>query len=210
MRKVVLLILMAILSHSFVFCNLGIKIGSTISNQNWEYQKSDFNRNFDDWRGAYIGICYQAFEIKHAAIITEFSYSQMGTKEEVQGTMVWPDSQGYIDTGPISLENKFSFCSVTIQGRLKPDFNRINPYICLGPRVDYLIDKKSNYDSRVVEKFENISYGFVYGIGLEIKLFHSNAILLESTMNTDLSYLYKTDLLSVKKYSYDFKLGYSF
>jgi len=184
-----------------VFCNLGIKIGSTISNQSWEYQNLNFDREFDNWMGGYFGIYYQLLEKKPFTIYAELSFSTMGTKEQIQGEIVWENTQGYVDTELISLINKFSFCSAAIIGRLKPNVDRIIPYLCIGPRVDYLIDKKSNYNSIVIKEFETFGYGLVYGVGLEINLFHSNNIIFESTLNTDLSYLYKTDVLSVKKLS---------
>ncbi|NQU28656.1 MAG: PorT family protein [Candidatus Marinimicrobia bacterium] len=195
--------------HSFLYSEIGVRFGTNITNQSWEYSELDLNRNFENRFGPNIGVNYKILELNYFDLYADVSYCQMRTSEKMKGTLVWQNQQGYIDADVITLKNEFDFISFALLAHLKPFQTKLNPYLCFGPRVDYLHDKHSNYNSIVIKNFNNYVYGIVIGVGFEIHAYKSSSVVIESTVNTDVSYLYNTDQLSVKKSSYNLVVGYN-
>ena len=189
----------------------GIKLGVSISTQNFKYKTSEIDRDFDNYLGLHADAFVNFVDRKTYAFVAQISFSQKGCIETITPTFVDPVNHGYIDGDPIKFRNRTDYLSLSILGKLNLNLNVLNPYIIIGPRIDFLVNTKSETIPKSI--FDNLnrnSFGMTLGIGREFSLFIPYKTLIEFQYSPDLTKMYDSQFLSIEKTSYEIKMGITF
>jgi len=212
--KTIKIIILSILltcsvSHAQFFTGFGVKSGLSISNQSWDYTEFDIDFDDSNFTGLYLGVFYEFSKYSFFSTIAEISYIQKGFVSKIGKIIVSDNDQGFIEDGTITITNKFEYISFSTLAKFQYDKERFSPFIQIGPRIDIQIRK--NIEMGIVSnKFNETTWGYSFGGGIIFTGFEDFNLILEGMSSRDFSNLYKTDLLEVKKYSYEIKLGLQF
>lgn len=187
----------------------GLKFGTTISNQEWEYsQASGFsNSSFDtDNRiGFNIGIFSEFLDIPFISIVTEVNYIQKGMKKELPVTTI---NQPYGTGEFVTWNTRIDYLNFSAFGKLRFNIGLFAPYVLIGPKIDFEFNKINSLGTvnDVEENFNKNRFGFKVGIGTEIKLLSLN-LLAEILYNKDFNELFENENLKVNSNSFDLRVG---
>lgn len=206
---VVALIIFISSSQAQIIRGYGLKVGATISNQEWEYSKesglSGSSFDTDNRFGFNIGIFSEFLNIPFVSIVTELNYIQKGMKKELPVTTVTqPDGTGEF----VTWDTRVDYINISAFGKLRFNVGLFSPYILLGPKIDFEIKKTNSLGSvNVVEEgFNKNRFGFKVGIGTEINLL-SFTLLAEILYDADFNELYENKNLKVNSNSFNFRVG---
>jgi opacity protein-like surface antigen len=206
---VVALIFVVSSSQAQIIRGYGLKVGTTISNQDWEYSNtsglSHLSFDSDNKIGLNIGIFSEFLNFPFISIVTELNYIQKGMKKEILVTTVTqPDGTGEFATW----DTRVDYINISVFGKLRFNVGLFAPYALLGPKIDFEINKTNSLGSiNIVEKgFNKNRIGFKVGIGTEINLL-SFSLLAEILYDADFNELYKNENLNVNSNSFDFRVG---
>lgn len=187
----------------------GLKFGTTISNQEWEYsQASGFsNSSFDtDNRiGFNIGIFSEFLDIPFISIVTELNYIQKGMKKEIPVTTIYQP----LGTGEfVTWNTRIDYINISAFGKFRFNMGLFAPYVLIGPKIDFEINKINSLETVnvVEENFNKNRFGFKVGIGTEINLLSLN-LLAEILYNKDFNELFENENLKVNSNSFDLRVG---
>ena len=208
MTKIVIIIFFTVsVCAGQLYKGLGIKVGVSSSNQDWNYTDNYADIEGSNVKGFYFGIFVEGLNYDFFSSILEISYIQKGFTTNFTKTVVSPDLQGYIDLG--SPTNKFEFISLAYLIKLKYENNIIVPYILFGPRIDFQISESIEFDNHS-DQFRHTTWGYSIGIGFLYNRLEKIDILIEFLSSPDVSRLYDTEFLEISKFSYELKVGILF
>ena len=167
------LIMFVSTSQAQIIRGYGLKVGTTISNQDWEYSNSSglSGLSFDSNSrvGINFGIFTEFLNVPFISIVTEVNYLQKGMKKDIPVTTnSQPDGTGEF----ITWDTKVSYINISALGKLRINTGLFTPYILLGPKIDFEINKSNSIGSLnvVEENFNKNRFGLKVGIGTEINL----------------------------------------
>ena len=196
-------------SQAQIIRGYGLKLGTTISNQNWEYSNSSglsgASFKTDNRIGLNIGIFSEFLNLPFISVVTEVNYIQKGMKEEVPVTTVTqPDGTGEF----ITWETRVDYINISAFGKFRLNVGIFSPYVILGPKIDFEIYKKDSFGqvNVVAENFDKNRFGLKFGIGTEVNLL-SFSLLAEFLYDVDFNELYENENLKVNSNSFDFRIG---
>ena len=199
-------------SQAQIIRGYGLKVGTTISNQNWEYSSSSglsaLSFDSESRVGLNIGIFSEFLNLPFISIVAEANYIQKGMKKEIPvTTTTQPDGTGEFFTWKTSVD----YINVSTFGKLRFNIGIFAPYVLIGPKIDFEINKKDSFGqvNVVAENFNKNRFGFKAGIGTEINLLTFN-LLAEILYDADLNELYKNENLKVNSNSFDLRIGILF
>jgi hypothetical protein len=88
----------------------------------------------------------------------------------------------------------------------------INPYLLIGPRIDFLLGYQSdeNVFNAVYDDFSKTMTGASFAVGVDLKTLLPVAILVEARYNVDFKDSYSTQYLKVRNNSFDIWVGAAF
>ncbi len=212
MKKICFLVALIFIvssSQAQIIRGYGLKVGTTISNQDWKYSNSSgfSGSSFDtDSRvGLNIGLFSELLNVSLISIVTEVNYIQKGMKEEVPVTTVTqPDGTGEF----VTWNTRVDYINISAFGKLRINAGLFSPYILIGPKMDFEINKTSSLGPTnvVEENFNKNRFGLKVGIGTEINLLSFN-LLAEILYDVDFNELYENENLKVNSNSFDLRLG---
>jgi len=185
-------------SNAFPIERYGLKVGTSIANQNWNYYNQllyigGMDENSKNRIGLDAAIWIQLLEVKYISIISEFHYIQKGMRITVYGTRIADNPDGYEDLGPEEYTRSVNYLCLPILLKANILQSSFSPYIILGPRVDFLI---YNDESVVYDNFNKFDYGISVGFGFE-KNFGAITFLMELRYSPTLNYSYQNQYLKV-------------
>ncbi len=187
----------------------GIKLGTTISSQTWEYVPAlNFTFEPDNRIGLNIGIFAELLNNPIISIVTELNYIQKGMKEEVPVTTPsQPDGTGEF----VTWDTRIDYINLSAFGKLRLNLGIVSPYVIAGPKIDFEINKEHSLDDTNIfeNNFNKNRIGFKVGIGTEINLMSLN-LLAEILYDADFNELYENEFLKVTSNSIDFRIGLMF
>jgi hypothetical protein len=187
----------------------GIKAGVSVSNQSFHYKTMAVERHFTEYRGLNLDLFANTVQSDHWAVAGQLSYSRKGFAEELPTTYVDPSSpQGYTNGGKRVFTNTIDYISVSVFGKINAGVKAFKPYVFCGPRLDFPMRTKS-ISSSIDDHLKN-NWGISAGCGCEFKFFWPDRMLVEFQYSPDMSDIYRTDRLSIRKSSYEAKLGVVF
>lgn len=194
--------------HAQPLSEWGFKAGITISNQKWDFSSPGIDRDLDTYVGLNLAIFGRITKLNFLSIVGEFSYVQKGTTEEITPAFVDTASHGYIELDPIRFRNRFDYVSLSLYGKIGHSFWRFEPYIFIGPRIDFLVKARSETIPKSIYKnFDNPNLDISLGLGTEINTNLPFKTLIEFQYDPGVTNSYKSACLSIKEYSYEIKVG---
>jgi hypothetical protein len=187
--------------HSQIISNYGVKIGISYSDIEQDYL---FNQLTDDteFRFGFTGFLFAKSSFsKNIHIITELGYIQKGFQEVVQSINIYGEKDG-----EFTYKERFDYLTIKIQPCYEFELPSFTPYIFIGPKVDFKLNKGSE-DEIITRMFRNTQFGLSYGIGIKLNNLFAYNLLLEINSNYDFKYGYESEYSRMKNISYEFKVG---
>ncbi|GBD87532.1 hypothetical protein BMS3Abin03_01466 [bacterium BMS3Abin03] len=126
-------------------------------------------------------------------------------KEEIPvSTVTQPDGTGEF----VTWNTRVDYINISAFGKLRFNAGLFMPYILLGPKIDFEINKVNSLGpvNVVEENFKKNRFGFKVGIGTEINLLSLN-LIAEILYDTDFNELYENENLKVNSNSFDLRVG---
>jgi len=215
MKKLLVVLFIIILSSALqaqFIRGYGIKVGATISSQDWEYSNlsgiSSASFDSDNRLGLNIGVYAELLNIPFFSVVAELNYLQKGM--ELDGPITTVDNP--IGTSQSTTwDTRIDYINLSALGKLRLNYGLLSPYIVAGPKMDFEINKESSFGSEneVESKFEENRLGFKVGVGTEIKLLAFN-VLAEIIYDADFNELFENENLKVNTNSFDLRVGLLF
>ena len=152
---IVIFVLSTSLSYSQIIKDYGLKIGGTISHQNWDYSNLGFDPGFnpDNKLGFNFGIFLESPDLSFLRIVGELNFIQKGIQEELIVTT--PESP--IGTGETKLwELGINYLNLSILAKPNLNFGLIKPYLLVGPKIDLELSKSVESQESFYDEFKKI------------------------------------------------------
>jgi len=186
--------------------NYGLKIGGTLTHQDWNYINNIFSFEPDNALGFTVGVFGEFLDMNNFEIVSELNFIQRSVKEEIPFTTI----QNPEEDGTTMIWNlKINYIDLTVLAKVKLNLNFITPYILAGPTYGFEISKSVNDESNFYDDFNKSQFGIKFGAGSEFQVLTIN-FLAEFSFNKILNSLYKNENVKVTSYSYDFRVGVLF
>ncbi|MCZ7604078.1 MAG: PorT family protein [Melioribacteraceae bacterium] len=196
-------------SQAQIIRGFGLKVGTTISNQDWKYSNSSglsgLSFDSDSRVGINLGIFTEFLNVPFIGIVTEVNYIQKGMKKEVPVTTIsQPDGTGEF----VTWNTRVDYINISAYGKLRINAGLFTPYILVGPKIDFEINKTNSLGpvNVVEDNFNKNRFGLKVGLGTEINLL-SFKLLAEFLYDADFKELYENENLKVNSNSFDLRVG---
>ncbi len=191
----IILISISLISKAQTFHSIAIKGGTSIANQNWDYNSDDVDEKPSEKLGFYIGINTELLRKKHFSLTLDAAYVQKGV------VIKTPYQNAETPVNP-SLIKEYSdiFNVLTFYPAIKYryDLSKFSPYVFVGPRMDvHLISATlTEYDG---QSYADVTLGLAYGLGMEYTL-SKYSILIEAQHQPDFTSSYESQTLNSNYY----------
>ena len=209
-RNFILVLLSIILtySESNSSTQLGVKMGMVSSKYELEVLSFDQPPDvvFDQTRnGPIMGIYLRFLDFSFINFESEFNYLQRGGQEKLPiSTPEQPQGTGE------EILYSVQFDYLQLQLNLRPNYplKKYSVFGIIGISVNYLLGVKNSVIP--IENFKDFTFSYSIGLGFELQVFTKNSLLIEFTMNSDISNIY-TDLDTEFMFkTYSIRLGIGF
>jgi hypothetical protein len=186
----------------------GVNLILTAAKQNisgiLEYYEGYENFKFDSeyLHGLGIGVFYETYFNSSVSLSLNLEYIQRGTETYI---LIPNAIEGYIDKGKVY--NKIDYLSFPVCIKLILLKNEIQPHFLFGFRMDYAFSYDSDYLKYYYKDMENIVFGFVTGLGCEVKITEYLTLLPKIRYNVDFDNIIYKNNLKFRNSSFDFSMG---
>ena len=181
-------------SNAQLLKDVGIKTGICFSNQDWTYKISDRTLEKDYRTSLNLALSLEWFDREIITLVTDVRYIQKGFQEKKIVREPRDPEHGHYKM----FKTRFDYLTFSPQLKVRKEINKVIPYIYIGPRIDYYLSYKSDFDlSRIENDFKKIIFGLNYGLGISYRIkdigisleythFYdfTNAIHTQTTANT--------------------------
>ena len=212
MKKTILLVFafelfLAQSSNAQLIKSYGFKVAFTSADQKYNYT---YLSNMDTKRrsGFNAAIFAEWLNLPFISIITQCEYAQRGMGMDFNRTN---------STGPTIIDtytnyNRVDYFSIPIFAKFTLPVAPIDPYILIGPRIDFLLGYHSDQNAfdGVYDSFSKTMTGASFAIGVDLKSVIPIALFIEARYNIDFKDSYSTQYLTVRNNSFDVWLGFAF
>ena len=188
-----------------VLTDYGVKVAATSSTYDWKVSYSgQISPDLRRLSGLNISVFAEWFDNPYLTAVTQLEYSQRGTAEANQV----PTSNNTITE--IIAKNRVDYLSVPIFAKFHPIRIFINPYILVGPRVDFLLDKQLQdigLKNLVYDHLKKAVLGYSMALGIESVSFSEVRVNIEARYNFDFINSFHNDGIELHNNSYDLWFG---
>ncbi len=202
------------ISYSQFLSGLGIKAGSTFSNQKYDYKKFDYKPETKYLFG-FNGSLYAEFlQNKNFNVILESGFEQRGY------TLVTKPTDEFGNPLPdMNVYERTNYFTSGLLLKIKAPGSKISPYIILGPKLDVLLGysiKPEDESTTLygfdypVNEFKKINYSLNLGAGIEFNKLLPFKTFVELNYSPPLNTSYNSEWLEVKEHYFNVKLGINF
>lgn len=183
----------------------GITFAITSAHQYFEYRTFS-NLDMKRRTGLNAGVFIENVINSYYSIRAQMEYSQRGMGIELIRTSInSPEGTGtFIDY------HRVDYVSLPVLFKFSYSENAVQPFIIIGPRIDYLIGYSSVGFQPIYDKFKKIVIGSSIGLGIESISFLPIDLTMSLRYNFDHTDAYNTELLKVRNNAYDLWLGVFF
>ncbi len=207
MKRIIHIFILISVSTSIsaqLISSLGIKAGSSISNQEWNYTQDD-NSDYDNMQGLSLRIFADMFKFSFFEMETELGYSSKGFEVNMPVTTV----ESPMGTGEtISFTNELDYISLSALAKFTHSMEIFSPYLIIGPQFNLLINKNPDTGWDVVfDKFRETNIGISAGGGIELGKLLPSPVFIEYRYERDLQDNYEPDNITIKNYSHVVLIG---
>lgn len=188
----------------------GASLGISVSNQQWETSEDVQVTYLQPRLGAYIGVNMEFYDEDILSLLTEMAFIQKGTRLEWQVTD--PSVPAY-NLGVIKEQYNLSYLHWWVAIKLKADWEQMQPYVLLGPRIDLQLSEVKAFPNSSVNHVSAI-FGGVAGMGFQYKPRKRNfRMFVQGTYLMDFRDLHFTSpsnsavALNIRNTSFAFSIG---
>jgi hypothetical protein len=145
--------------------SVGIKSGLSIANQNWDFDSYIItSMDTKSRNGIFVATSFEFFNSKYLSLITDLSYCEKGSTEQVLHTVYdTPGAEPYE-----TFDTKLSYFSISPMLKIRYESVNLIPYALLGLRIDYQLNYVSDLDYfRIDNNINKTIFGANFGAGLE-------------------------------------------
>ena len=180
------LVLSTITLHSQVIAGVGIKGGISLANQSHHFTPINYTIETQSIATPSAALFIEVFSRKYLSYQLDLSYVTKGSKTTTESVTVnhLENDLFVVNLGDLTV-SKFSYFVFSPMVRFRFDQNHLTPYLMLGPRIDYLL----NYKTESVHPLE-VQHSFILGlsggVGVEFNL-NNLGLFLEVQVQPDLS-----------------------
>jgi len=184
----------------------GLKAGLVSANQNWEYAITP-PLETDNRLGVTAGVFLEGLASPFLSILAELRFTQKGMSWTIPiTTETQPNGTGRF----ITMRTRVSYVAVPILVRLRLPTDVVEPYILVGPRIDFLLSNGGDGFEIVLDKFRKTELNTTLGVGVEAPSILPVALMVEFRYNPSLNDSYSSNFLRVRNRSFDFLVGVRF
>ena len=184
----------------------GLKAGVSMANQSHRITPIDYTIKTDPVTGPGIAIFMEAFRGNHFSFQTDLSFVAKGSKTTTESVTVnhLENDRIIVNEGDPKV-SRFYYLCLSPMARYRIDLKRITPYAILGPRMDFLLEYKTDSDYPLEEQ-NKIIPGLTGGLGAELNL-NGLGIFLELQYQSDIMPVTGKDPLLINNNILLFTLG---
>jgi opacity protein-like surface antigen len=203
MKHGIVVLLSAMLSLSGISTaqivrSYGIKVGTSVSSQEWTYAIPFVHVAERVRWGVDLGCSVEFLNIPVLSVLVEAHYAQRGFSDEVTVSTV-SNPEGIVRT---TLSPRVDYLSLPVLAKVRVDLGNVSPYVVIGPRLDVLLSTKPEGYDVVLDKLKPTDLGITVGVGVEWTVSQSVRIGAEGAYCPGLRDVYSSDLLTVRNRSY--------
>ena len=186
-----LAIALALSACSLVLCgqvpvNFGLKGGIALANQSYRFTPIDYELETEPALGPVVTLFVETFIGDHFSFQADVGYVVKGSTSTTESVTVnHLDNDRIIVNEGESASSKFAYLTVVPMARYRWDLESLTPYLLLGPRIDFLVNYKTESAYELSEQKLNI-LGLTCGAGIEFKL-QKLGLFAELQFSPDLS-----------------------
>lgn len=165
----------ALLTGSLVLCgqtpaSFGLKGGFALANQSYKITSIDYKLDTDPVIGPALALFVETFKGQSFSLQVDVGYVVKGSSTTTQSVTVdHLDNDRIIVNEGEAVSSKFAYLTISPMARYRWDLENLTPYLLLGPRVDFLLNYKSESEHEL--STQNLTLlGLSCGAGLEFKL----------------------------------------
>lgn len=201
--SVTIVLFLSSVSQAQLLRSYGVKFGTTLSSQDWQYSVQNFNMLYEpDSKIAFnAGLFAEFLNNDIFSVITEINYIETGAEEEMPVTTIDnPDGIGATIKWDVSIK----YLSMSLLAKARLNMGNYQPYVAAGPYLDLQIDKSADIESFNTDP--NM-YGIKAGIGSEISSLLPFDFLVELMYKFDFDSVYKTAGLEITSKMFELRVG---
>lgn len=188
----------------------GASLGMSVSDQIWETSEDVQVTHLQARLGAYIGVNMEFYDEDIISLMTEMAFIQKGTRLEWQVTD--PTVPAY-NLGVMEERYNLNYLHWWVAIKLKADWEQMQPYVLLGPRIDLQLSEVKAFPNSSVNHVSAI-FGGVAGAGFQYKPRKRNfRLFVQGTYLMDFRDLHFTSpsnsavALNIRNTSFAFSIG---
>ena len=185
---------------------MGLKAGFSLADQRYRFTPIDYNLETDPVAGPTAALFIETLRHEHLSLQMDLSFAVKGCKSTTQSVTV-----NHLDNDRIEVNkgdfwtSKYYCLSVSPMARYRMNREGMDPYVLLGPRLDYLLTYRTDSDYPLEEQ-NSIVLGLTGGMGLEIDL-QKLGFFLEVQYQPDLSHVSSSEPLCITNNLFSIALG---
>lgn len=205
-----ILILMTAAVSSFGYgqfpTSYGAKAGVSIANQSWRFSNLDYTLDTEALYSVGGALFLEAFKGEHFSFQLDVAYAQKGSSTRTESITVHHFEKGSITVNEGVLRSSyFKYLSVSPLARYRFELEHLIPYFLLGPRLDLLLDYRTDSEMPL-DSWQGYALGLTVGAGMEYGL-RQTMLFLEIQYQPDLSPLNNQEPLLINNDMLAISLG---
>lgn len=160
------ILLLSVTIRAQIISGIGAEGGLNYAFQKWNYTtQMDFMKDMDQHYN--FGLFCQFLNMKYLNILINLDYDQKGGLDN-KTIIADINSSGELVPGSTKqgIWDQLDYICITprIKGKIK--LSRIEPFVSLGPSMDFMVNRKSAYLENMINNFQTIDISVSYGIGV--------------------------------------------
>jgi hypothetical protein len=150
--------------------SFGAKAGISVADQTYKLTPIDYKLETEAVVGPTFSLFVEAFRGNHFSLQADLSYFLKGSKSNTQSVTVdhMNNDRIIVNEGEESTST-FAYFSMAAMARYRLGQGSWHPYFLLGPRVDFLLNYKTDSDYPLDDQ-NSVIPGLTFGTGLEYQL----------------------------------------
>ena len=142
---------------------VGVKAGGAFATQMWEYESAVGKLDTDRRWGMSVG-AFVDWSVKSGwSLLNEVYFIEKGMRR----TQVYTTEYGTLEDVTSSV--RLNYVSFPVLAKVKIPSAAYSLFILAGPRFDFLTSRNGGDWSSMVDKFKDVDFGVVLGLGAEMK-----------------------------------------
>ncbi len=202
----ILLIVFAPVVKGQTPASYGLKAGLMVANQSWKYTNLDYTLDTEPDGGLAAAFFVEAFKGEHFSFQLDLAYLEKGSTTTTESITInhLENNSLTVNEGDVKTSD-FSYISIATLARYRFDLEHLVPYFLLGPRLDFLLNYKTDSDYPL-EVQNGTILDLPFGTGLQPRpaQFH---LVAEIQYQSDLSPVTNEEPLLINNDALSFTIG---